>query len=86
MQTPEVGTTFILQAYFKLQPAAYNALPTELRSQVGSSMWYFGTESSNHDFFCVGVMYSGEYDAYTKKTQQISILFTTINIFVWTEK
>jgi hypothetical protein len=38
MQTPEVGTTFILQAYFKLQPAAYNALPTELRSQVGSSM------------------------------------------------
>ena len=38
-------------------------LPTELsRGQVGSCMWYFGTESSsfdimcNHYFFCVGVM------------------------------
>ena len=34
-----------------LRPLEYqpNALPTELRGQVGSSMWYFGTESSSFD-------------------------------------
>jgi hypothetical protein len=45
------------------------AMPTELRGQVGSSWWYFGTESSSFNisvfyddyFVCVGVMYSGEY-------------------------
>ncbi len=44
-----------------------NALPTELRGQVGSSVWYFGTQSSSFDismfliwyeFYCC-VMYSG---------------------------
>ena len=39
--------------YLEYQP---NALPTEVRSQVGLSMRYFGTESSSFDinyFFCV---------------------------------
>ena len=29
-----------------------NALPTELRGQVGPSMWYFGIESSAFDINC----------------------------------
>ena len=51
-----------------------NALPTELRGQVCSSVWYFGTKSStfdtnvfyDHDIFCVcfDVMYSGEYNVF----------------------
>ena len=34
-----------------LRPLEYypNALPNELRDQVGSSKWYFGTESSSFD-------------------------------------
>ena len=34
-----------------LRPLEYqpNALPTELRGQVGSNMRYFGTESSSFD-------------------------------------
>jgi hypothetical protein len=33
----------------KTYQAAVGIEPTELRGQVGSSMWYFGTESSSFD-------------------------------------
>ncbi len=43
----------------EFEPATFrfaiaNALPTELRGQVGSSVWYFGTQSNSFDI-CVGL-------------------------------
>jgi hypothetical protein len=39
----------LLWVYIHNGRALPNALPTELRGQVGSSKWYFGPESSSFD-------------------------------------
>ena len=48
-----------------------NALPTELRGQVGSSWWYFGTESSSFDIsvfydMIINTLISKELDSVPK--------------------
>ena len=47
---------------YDLWNASANALPTELRGQLVSSMRYlrFLRYQCNHDFLYLGVMYSGE--------------------------